>query len=234
MESATHIYKANTLADIASIPSKYIDVLTYPPNPLTLKPRLIAELKEFTTALFQEPIDLTSEINSLSRRQLDDLNTLVSEQRSYLFHIRTGESKEDLIRRYHNSYDFEQDSHCNIWYITASLNGQPYGGIFAFQRKGSSDLMIQGISKFLVPNTLAMLRPETARALPKLNSLLIPAIETIGQNIDAVRIIVNPIHAQGGILQKHYGFYPINSKEPVCELIQKSWGDYPWLARTID
>lgn len=102
---------------------------------------------------------------------------------------------------------------CNIWLIISTINKYPYGGVFAFQNKNNpNDLLIQGISKFPIIYIFGLLRPDVATLLPKLNSLLIPVVETLARNVRAKRIIVNPYPNQASILEKHYGFTKIDKQ----------------------
>jgi hypothetical protein len=79
--------------------------------------------------------------------------------------------------------------------------------------------MIQGISKFYIPGMFSLFYPELSAQLPKLNSLLIPAVVTLAKSLGVSRIIVKPIGIQTDILLKHYGFEYIDDDSAPCNII---------------
>ena len=116
--------------------------------------------------------------------------------------------------------DTVQEQGCKVWIIVATVNKHPYGAIFAFQHSANPyDIMIQGISKFIVPGVFSILKPDLANMLPRLNSLLMPAVETLALNAGASRIVVIPVGKQGDILVKHYGFHKIDEVDLPCKVI---------------
>jgi hypothetical protein len=121
------------------------------------------------------------------------------------------------------------ENECQMWLTVATINNQPYGCIFSFYRPGY-DFMIQGISKFYIPGMFSFFYPEISNQLPKLNNLLIPAIESLAKKVGASRIVVRPIGNQGSILSKHYGFEHIDDDRTPCDVI---FGWNPALAKSI-
>lgn len=82
--------------------------------------------------------------------------------------------------------------------------------------------IIQGITKFLVPSLIALFYPEKEARLPRLNSILAPAIETVARSVGAKQIYVAPIGNQGNILVKHYGYHKTTNIIYPCKLIMGS------------
>jgi len=100
--------------------------------------------------------------------------------------------------------DFKKNG-CNVWVISAEANNRLYGSVLAFHKSGS-DILIQGISRATIPTLCEIFVPGSLQILPRLNSLLLPTIESIGRSVGASKVVVAPIGNQGKILVKHYGF----------------------------
>jgi len=247
METVVQTYPCNTLQDLEIIP----DWIFQPLNQgygRRVPPNLSEYILKFGQALFDENTFPDTNIPNYSERiktfiqksMLSSLFELLSEQRTYFYDLRTGETKPDLIARlqkqeYYTDEPYQREKDCSIWLTVASINQQPYGAIFSFYNPNSpKNLMVQGISKFLTPVTFSLFYPELGARLPKLNSLLLPAVETLAINFGVQRIIVDPFENQGRILQKHYGFEPIADGQKVCDLIRPKWGiPEAWLAKNI-
>lgn len=165
-------------------------------------------------------------------KYLDSVGGFISlnqEQRNYLFEVGEGEKYPDMknrIRLLSNRNDYRQKKDCDVWLIITTINNQPYGAVFAFKSMDEQDknLMIQGISKFMVPGIFSLLQPKYNKLLPRLNSILIPEVENLAKYLRMDRIVVDPIGKQGNILEKYYGFHQIDAIEYPCEAIFKQIG----------
>ena len=114
----------------------------------------------------------------------------------------------------------EKETNCDIYMITAHVDNDFYGLIYCFyNKKYPNYLMIQGISKTLKYMLSDLLYPKMYSKLPKLNSILMPSIESLAKQIGATKIIVAPIGNQGNILNKHYGFNKVKEIKYPCMLI---------------
>ena len=161
-----------------------------------------------------------------NKPNIKDLYNLNREQLKYLYNSRVDFcSKTIKIGEIERSYKtninkYRQSVQCNIWIIAASLNDVPYGAIFAFQNiRNPDDLMMQGIAKFPIPGIFSLMYPDSVANFPKLNSLLIPAVEKLATSLNVKRIIVAPVGKQDQILQKYYGFKLVNDVKPVCAML---------------
>jgi len=122
-------------------------------------------------------------------------------------------------------YAFGEEKDCEKFLITAEINRQLYGGVFVFWNHNyPNHVMIQGISKYLAPSLLTLFYPEQERRLPRLNSILASAIETVARSVGANQIYVAPIGNQGTILKTHYGYHEAYNIIYPCELIAGSNG----------
>jgi hypothetical protein len=81
-----------------------------------------------------------------------------------------------------------------------------------------------------VPNMYAILYPDTK--FPRLNDLLVPEIEQLAKHVGVSRIIVDPIGKQGQILERFFGFHPIEPQELPCSIIRRGF-ENNWLAKNI-
>lgn len=110
---------------------------------------------------------------------------------------------------------FELDSdQCKVYFCLAKVNTLNYGGICAFfNPELNSSILIQSITHYLASALIKLWLPHNAKFLPKLNSLLIPQLETLARNLGVNRIEVVPIAKQKRILQDYYGFVPIANDE---------------------
>lgn len=223
----TYVFPINTFDDLKNLPESVIDAvisyrLIYPhPNFEKLNTTLEKVYPEYNFS--------SEQLKNINRSTLRNLQSLGQEQAKYLFGIKSSdENKNDILRR-----NIKLHSECNIWFVMASLDDIPYGGIFVFQNKDNlKDVMIQGISKFTIPYIFSILYPDISTLFPKLNSLLLPVVEEIAHNNGGSRIIVNPIGEQGRILEKYYDFYSIAPVDYVCNIISKSYDD-TFLAKNL-
>lgn len=154
---------------------------------------------------------------AIEHRYTSDERTL-----SYLVHLR-----KLLAEQLEYIYLVEPEEKCKIWFIVASIDVIPrrapilYGGVMVFWNPDTPDnLMMQGISKFFLPALYAHLYPEEDAELPRLNSLLIPAVEALARELGARRIYVVPIGKQGSILERYYGFQKTNNVIYPCKIIK--------------
>lgn len=109
----------------------------------------------------------------------------------------------NLIQR-KDSDSYENDTTVrDLYYLLCRINGVLYGSIAVYHVPGTDYLYIIHIAK-----TWAGIFAELiwTGQFPKLNSLLIPEIETIARNFNAKYIYVVPIGKQGRLLERYYGF----------------------------
>lgn len=110
---------------------------------------------------------------------------------------------------------------CEIYLITAYVDGELYGSVYGFYNHNyPSVIMIQGISKSLKYGLSDIFGVDNH--LPKLNSVLMPAIESLGRRLGANQIHVSPIGKQGAILERHYGFKRVDAIRYPCHIIAGS------------
>jgi hypothetical protein len=211
MEVATYVYPVNTIDDLSKIPEWIVDILNKSPKMIHFYQRLVDmqrltdAMNDFTMKIFGKPVefDIAKIFDNIS--ELKDLISLLKEQHYYFYW--EADSKHRLIELLTTNMFTRMAQDCNIWLIVSTVNSCPYGAVFAFQNiDRPTDILIQGVSKFLIPYLFTMIKPELASRLPKLNSLLMPVVETLAKNVGADRILVEPIGKQGQILLKHYGF----------------------------
>lgn len=240
METRVQTYPCNTLEDLEKIPDWILSSLNLGYGH-RVPPQVENSIIEFGQAIFDSTVFSDQVISNYDERikvliqksELSSLLNLMSEQRHYFYELRQNEIKEDIIRRikkreYYTDQLYRREESCSIWITVASINDQPYGGVFTFySSKYPESVMIQGISKFLTAGAFSLFYPELAKRLPKLNSLLLPAVETLAVNLGTRKIIVNPIGIQGRLLEQYYGFRPIleyEKKQAPCSLIQPQLG----------
>jgi len=227
----------NTLPDLRNVPEWIFEALTpwtsyidpYRPDIYELEPKL----NTFNNQFFNNNNLITFDniqkfwYDKNNNPNIKDLYNVNREQLKYLYNTRAYlSSKQIRIGEIERSYTnnninkYRQSVQCNIWIIAASLNDVPYGAIFVFQNiNNPDDVMMQGIAKFPIPGIFSLMYPDLVANLPKLNSLLIPAVEKLASNLNAKRIIVAPVGKQDEILQKYYGFKRINNVEPICAIL---------------
>lgn len=235
METSTSIYPVNRLEDLKLLPEWVIDSLAHPATIISDLSWLKEKTTQFASEIFEEEYDFDQKIEDLDPYEIKDILYINSEQRNYLYRMVYNTTKEELYERLYRNYkdNYIREYGCEIWFIISKINDQPFGGVFVFHQPNSKEIMIQGISKFIVPTVLSMIDPVLMSKLPRLNSLVMPSIETIAKMIGAQRVVVNPIGKQGDILIKHYGFYPIEPREKICSLTSITVKDN-WLAKDFD
>jgi hypothetical protein len=112
-------------------------------------------------------------------------------------------------------------SGCDMWRIEAYHNGSSYGSIMVFYNAGSNYIMIQEITKHLIPMVVELTFPEYKRDMPGLNSILMEPIHLIARELNAEYIYVHPIGKQGIILEKHFGFQRTTPCWPLpCAIVE--------------
>ena len=194
------------------------------------------EMRYFLDNLFEDKLNLDNKIDEISDCELYNIFLPNREQRTYMYGMSYDDTKENLIAKLNShpfSNELRQDYDCKIWIIAAKINDIPFGAVFAFLNN-SEELMIQGISKFIIPSLLSLIEPKLAQKLPKLNNLLLPSVETLARMYNLKLIVVNPVGKQGAILQKYYGFYPIKYRKKICSIILKTPSFDTWLAKDIE
>jgi hypothetical protein len=135
-------------------------------------------------------------------------------------HLATlGDMAELLQEQMDYIYDFGDESDCKINFLLATIKGVNYGGVFVFSSKAES-VMMQGITKYLVPILLKFYYPEVEELLPRLNSVLLPQIEAVARSEGKRAIYVAPIGRQGYFLETYYGFKRTNFVDLPCSSIQ--------------
>lgn len=121
------------------------------------------------------------------------------------------------------NYKIEDEKNCEIFFIASFVNDFIYGGIFVFWNTENPDsLLIQGISKYVEPIMISIFLSDLDKKLPRLNSLLQPAVEALARKLGVGKIFVSPLKQQGDILVKHYGYKKINKIYFPCKNIFKS------------
>ena len=197
----TYRYKIDEYSEIPNWLTSSIKNYAYNIKGLLKFKPFIEAVEDFSENLFGEnlfDINLINDAYVKSRHIFSDIEALGGEQTTYL-------TQKDLL--------------CDIYVITCKIDDQPYGAVFAFSNKDSDDLIIQGISKFAVPSIFSLMYPEKTSTMPRLNSILIPEVELLAKKLKKKRIIVDPFGHQGDILQKNYGFVPIERVEFPCKII---------------
>jgi len=117
-------------------------------------------------------------------------------------------------------YIEEEEVNCIKWLIVCSVNTELYGAVCVFYNpQTGSNILMQGISRCFIPLLIDSIQPGSLTNLPRLNSLIQLAVETIGYNIGANQIVVAPIGKQGDILEKHYGYKRVPSIIYPCQSI---------------
>ena len=129
---------------------------------------------------------------------------------------------------------------CYIWYIMAKHNGFDYGSVCVFHNYKATEynsingVIMQDITKYPIPIVCGWILPEAANLMPKLNSIVQPAVNSIAFMLKLNAIYVRPIGKQSDILIKYYGFQKLpndfNLKLP-CETI--STGFERWLVKYL-
>jgi len=196
----------------------YLEELPEHPVPQKLNKELLNKLSEFSSEILEKSLpecNYSSHENNLLH--FLRLRRLLSEQIEY-------------------TYSDGQD--CDVYFIISSVNNHNYGGIFLFHgfdgkegekmeienegnigemkrkqwnREGQrEEVVIQGISKFLIPSLFSFLYPEEEKYLPRLNTLLQSAVESLCMKLKVKRIYVAPVGKQGKILQEHYGYKKVD------------------------
>ena len=172
----------------------------YPPAEF-LSPTIVDKINYFSQAVFK-----TSNESSEFDATEDDL----------LFLYKVGKLLSEQL-----DYLEEREEGCKIWFITAELNERLYGGTFVFWNANlPGRVVMQGISRFFIPTLLNFLYPEQNSVLPRLNSIIQPAVETVARIVDAKQIYVFPVGKQGSILVKHYGFRRTPDFRYPCKFIK--------------
>ncbi len=101
-----------------------------------------------------------------------------------------------------------EEPNCERWFIIASVNQQPFGGVFLYANEDHPGfLRIESITKYIIPRIYLELAPEDNKRFKKLNSLLIPEIEDFAKNLQFLIILVLAIPGQMEILQSLYFFF---------------------------
>jgi hypothetical protein len=77
-----------------------------------------------------------------------------------------------------------------------------------YKEIGSESARIQWILKFPIPTIFSIINPNFIKRLPKLNTLLIPAINSLAESEKVSKIYVAPINTQLEILRDIYLFVP--------------------------
>lgn len=158
---------------------------------------IIIQFNEYTLSVLGEVFDdMTDKYQTVIQQR--DENVL-----SHLFNVRKllGEQIQYL----------DDDKSCETYFIYCLLNGQYYGGIFAFWNSNRPNILfIQAITKFVIPTLLQIFYPRADKMLPRLNSLLDPSITSLARRLGATTIQVIPIENQGSILEKYYGYKKTN------------------------
>jgi len=209
------IYKIDGKSEIPEWILSSTEVFGFNVRALYRYPPFRESLISFSKEIFGEDkvdFDKLDEVYQKNRSHIASFIQLANEQRKYLKTV---------------------ESDCDSYVIAVKINDQPYGAVFAFTNNYTDDLMIQGISKFIVPGMFSLLRPEENKILPSLNSILMPEVEKLAKQLRCRRIIVAPLEKQGEIIQKHYGFYPIESIEYPCKDILRAWGETPYFAKDV-
>lgn len=116
----------------------------------------------------------------------------------------------------------------------AKLNQHLHGGVFVFWNpRYPNHVVMQGISKFLIPSLLSLLYPDQESRLIRLNSMLQPAVETVAHNVGAKQIYVAPIGKQGEILKKYYGYHITSKMMYPCQVIKRIDTEYDVYVKDI-
>lgn len=235
IKASTITLPINTLNDLRNVPEWIFDSLipwtSYIDKWYIYIDIMESELNTFNKQIFNSNNNsiTTENIRNFwnapnNKPNIKDLYNLNREQLKYLYNSRVDfcskTIKIDEIERSYKNSKYRQSVQCNIWIIAASLNDVPYGAIFAFQNiRNPDDLMMQGIAKFPIPGIFSLMYPDSVANFPKLNSLLIPAVEKLATSLNVKRIIVAPVGKQDQILQKYYGFKLVNDVKPVCAML---------------
>ena len=104
-----------------------------------------------------------------------------------------------------------EEKDCDVYLIVAYLDGELYGMVYCFYNAMYPDIILfQGISKTPKYGLWDILDRTKYGYLPRLNSVLMPAIESLAKRLGVNKILVSPIGNQSSILEKHYGFRRTN------------------------
>jgi hypothetical protein len=129
--------------------------------------------------------------------------------------------KLHLNKFIHNVRLAYKDAHtnpCQIFHIIALINRVPYGSIMLYRDYGSDTARIQWIFRFPVATMFGLLNPLLQKKLPRLNTILVPAVITLGLGLGIKTIYVAPVGAQVNILRNTYLFVPSESMIKPCNL----------------
>lgn len=107
-------------------------------------------------------------------------------------------------------------SPCFMYRIESFHNDVHYGSIFVFydpknrNDQGEKYTMIQEITKYGIPILCQLLFKNYAKYIPRLNSVLLPAINDVSRKLHAKVIYVHPLKDQARQMEQHYGFLKTN------------------------
>lgn len=201
----SHLLNASEYVDETTDLEYFLeDLEEYPPEE-TLSNEIIDKLKSFSRDVLYNDLDKIPNYNK------NDRNVLTK-----LFNTRKilGEQLE---------YITDKEKGCHIWMVTARINRHLYGSVFVFYNPMvSTDVLMQGIARNFIPSLFEILQPGTLQHLPRLNSLLLPAVETIAKSMGSRKIFVAPVGNQGKILETHYGFKEDKNIVFPCSMIKGS------------
>lgn len=83
-------------------------------------------------------------------------------------------------------YTEEKESDCTKWLVVCRINGHLYGATCVFYNPNiSENIMMQGISRSFIPSLLDSIFPNILNNLPRLNSILLPVVESIARSVNA-------------------------------------------------
>lgn len=168
-------------------PENYLLDLDEYPVPQTLNEKVLNKVESFYNNIYGVSSNLNYQPTVETLETLVKGKNLLAEQLIYLTD--------------------NDDSSCTKWQIISTLNNELYGSTFVFYNPSKSpDILLQGISRSFIPILIESVVPGTLSSLPRLNSIIQPAVETIGLSVGAKQIMVAPIGRQGKILEKHYGY----------------------------
>lgn len=175
----------------------------------SLSKEILSKIDKFTTGIFDKHIKVKYSDQEDILLKLAKVHNLLSEQLQY------SSNEHDGFTTIENN--------CTVWLVVARINGFIYGATCVFYNPDlSPNILIQGISRSFIPSLLEILKPGILETLPRLNSLLLPVVESIARSMKAPKIYVVPVGKQGDILEKHYGF--ILDKDIIfpCSMIRGS------------
>jgi len=195
----------------------------------------------------QLPDDILREILSYIKSISSDINLSIDMIQQVFLSIEFRKNQEPyttlesmkslLYDQIHHFKSTEID--CNIWHIDCMHNNHELGSICMFHNHskpmifdGKFGMMIQDIVKYPIPYMVQLLFPKYNAIVPKLNTALEVPINMIAVSVNVSYIFVRPIHNQGSLLIKYYGY-----KESQTELsypcVTISIGFDKWLYREV-